>query len=279
MKKLILVFLIVFFMISLNVSALSAYAEDEHGTVDEITGEDLGDFDVKLSYYNEILYSSGAYRAFEIIFDKYFVENNLTVDGSKIDFLTPIAESIAKLGYTVTVNITNNSLVGEASFDSLTDLYIVLGVTGYESNENNYVTQSSFLYTDTFIKQNSPFNGIEESDSTLKDVIDYFYTLGVERNHILLNYTYGTPYKIINTNADEITYSVANRLYLHSFDMTLDTVGREITLVQHSPNVIGWYSLAIIIALFVISVPLTVLFIKHDKNKGGFTNNGEQLQQ
>lgn len=274
MKKFLPLLLTVFFIICLSVSPFTAYADNVNDAklwIEVPKGADLGDFDVKLSYKNYTLYSSGAYRAFEISFDRYFVADNLTVvdDGETVDgyFLTPLAELIADMGYAVTVDRTNYNIIGEASFDTLTDLYIALGADGYDSNKTNNVTQSSFFYKDTFIKQPSPFTGIEESDEKIKDIIDGFYALGIKREGILLNYTYGTPYTIISSDADTTTYSPSENIYLHSFDMTMDMSDKKFTIKQHSPNPIGWYSMAVGIAIVVISVPFTIAIIKCKKKK------------
>jgi hypothetical protein len=273
MKKLLPVLFVIFLVLSLSVSNVSAYADEltpDYVIEDSIYGVDLGDFEVELRYDNYILNSSGLYRAFEITFDKEFVDNNNLSD---TEFLMPIAVIISSMGYVTTIDNENYMIVGEMEFDSLTDLYIAQGIDGYSVDSSSYVTQTSFFYTDTFIKTTSLYDGIEESDGVLNQIITQFYELGVSREAILLNYTYGTPYKIISTDADKQTYSITDKIYLHSFDMTMDTSDREINMVQHSPNQVGWYSLGAMIAVVVISVPLTIVIIKRKKKKGE-ANNG-----
>jgi hypothetical protein len=176
------------------------------------------------------------------------------------------------LGYVSTVDKENNKIIGERKFADITELYIAMGIDGYDTNSSNYVTQKSFFFNDTFIKRPSPFTGIEQSEGAFKDILDAFYNLGIKREAVLLNYVYGTPYTIIKSDADHINYSAAQNIYLHSYDMNLDMSDKKMNLVQHSPNSVGWYSLGIMIALAVISIPLGVLIIKHKKKKNKETD-------
>lgn len=265
-KKVFIILFILIFVLALGASSFVAAAEEN---LDEMPlGEDLGDFDVKIGYKNYTLYSSGAYRAIEITFDKSFIEEKYPKIGESerdYSFLDSFSADLTSLGYEIRLDQENNKIIGERTFESLTDLYIAMGIDGYETDNTKYETQKSFLYVDTFIKQNSPFVGIEEAESGFKNILEAIYKLDIKRGAVLLNYTYGTPYKIIKSDADNQFYLSAENIYLHSYDMNLDMTGRKINLVQHSPNAIGWYSIAIIIALVVISVPLSVLIIKHKK--------------
>lgn len=279
-KFLPLVF-ILFCIFSVSISSISCVAASENSInlLDmQPSGVDLGAYDVKLSYKNYTLYSSGAYRAIEIVFDNNFVSENYPIaEGAEEapDILSEFAPLIKSLGYIVTIDKENNTIIGERSFDDLTELYIAMGMDGYDSNSNNYITQKSFFFTDTFIKQPSPFTDIETTEGAFKNILNAFYALGVKREAVLLNYTYGTPYTIIKSDADQITYSAAKNIYLHSYDMNLDMSAKKINLVQHSPNSVGWYTLAIMISLVVISVPVSIFIIKH-KKKNKETGYGVQ---
>lgn len=274
MKKYVLIALLFTFIIGAGISYQDvAFAAEEVPVItEEMQGVDLGHYDVKLSYCNFILNTSGAYRAFEIIFDKNFIEEKLFSDDELFEFLNPLSELIKSMGYAPIVNTKSNSIKGELVFETLTDLYIAMEIDGYDNTKSNIVTQTSFLYKDIFIKQDSPFKNIEEREGALKDILSYFYASGIARDTILLNYIYGTPYKIVSSDADKVTYSVNHRIYLHSFDMNMDmTTVRKINLKQHIPNTAGWYGMAAIIALLVISVPLTITLLRY-KNRKRATN-------
>lgn len=271
-KKIIPLLIMLLCLGFVGISKIPAIADTEksYNMLEQLQpGVDLGDFDVELGYKNYTLNTSGAFRAVEITFDKAFIDNNYpeVATDENSDILTRFAPFIQAMGYNVTIDTPNNKIIGERKFETLTELIIAMGGDGYDSNKTNDITQKGFFFNDTFSKQNSPFTGIEESEGELKQILDEFYSLGIEREAIILNYTYGTPYKIIKSDADHIVYSASESIYLHSFDMNMDMSGRKINFVRHAPNSAGWYSLAIMIALVVISIPMTILIIRHKKKK------------
>ncbi|NLL56159.1 MAG: hypothetical protein GX242_02985 [Clostridiales bacterium] len=252
-------------IVAVPVSCISAQASEQNSVPQ---GAELDDFDVKLSYKNYILYSSGAYRAIEIVFDENFAKENLpaVTENENPEFLTVFTPYLNSLGYAVKIDKNKYSIIGERKYDDLATLYIDMGIDGYKISKNDYITQKSFFFTDTFIKQSSPFTGVEESQGALKKIINEFYELGVQRETILLNYTYGTPYSIINSDADRINFSAGQNIYLHSYDMNMDMANKQINLVQHLPNSANWYALAILISIAVISAPV-IFYVKHNKKK------------
>lgn len=231
------------------------------------TEPSLDPFKAELSYTYRILYGSGAYVGYDITFDGQFVAESLTDENGKTDFLQPLAELFALKGYQVVKNISANRLTAFIRFDTLTDLQIAQNVTGYDKSTSKPVEDYGFLYVRRYSKQNSPFTGIEGENSGYKDILDYFYSLNIERDDILLKYTYGTPYKIVTSDADTMVYSLQNNIYLHTYDMTMDMSDRKINLVTKSPNSLGWYTIAIGISVAVLAVPLTVAIIKRKKEK------------
>lgn len=271
MKKFVpiaLLLIVALTCVKVSTAPASAAGESFPDLVGESNGADLKYFDVKLTYRNYILSSSGAYRAIEIAFDRNFAATLPQAEGDATpDYLAVFGPYLQNLGYNEKVDKVNYTIKGERKFDTLTDMYIALGLDGYEPDKSDLPTQKSFYFIDTFNKQNSPFAGIEEEDNVLNAILKEFYNLGITRERILLNYTYGTPYKIIKTDADQTTYSASESLYLHSYDMNMDMSGRQIYLVQHTPNPVGWYTTAIIIAVVVISIPVAIFLINKRKHK------------
>ncbi|MFA6867239.1 MAG: hypothetical protein WCR54_06950 [Clostridia bacterium] len=250
------------------ISPVCAFADTNDITADEITGIDLGDYNVELTYKRYILQTSGIEMAFEVVFDRNYVATNFGASGQNQiqDVLTEISLIVKNLGYIITLDTENNSFVGSMSFDSITDYYIAIDEDGYGTYQDTSNTKKSFLYVQSDSSTKTVFDGIEESEGLLQNFLQNFYNLGIDRENILLSYEYGTPYKIISTDADSKTYLVGKHIYVHKFDMNMDNSDREIHLSQKSPNIVGWYLTALGIAL-VIAGMVTLVYIVRKKRK------------
>ena len=244
---------------------------DSENSSQEFVGYDLsGDYQVSIAYHSYNTKYAGPYYAFVITFDQALLMEIIDEADDLLNLQPEIFTYIGSLfrynGYTVSKD-NKGRLIAYLSFDSLTDYYIASGRDGYEVNQSSGDKRKSFLFIDYYTQMQTVFSRIEEEGNILNAILQSLYGVGAERDRILLTYTYGTPYKMISSEADNIVYNTNRQLYLHSFNMTMATSDRTIHLRQHSPNSVGWYSLAIIIAIPVIAFPLAIAVIRHRKNK------------
>lgn len=245
-----------------------------YGETDGIpgVGYDLDGYDVAFSYHNYTLRNSGVYFAFVVTLDKNFhrtiskTENNVAYDCLLMDKIKLIFSS---LGYTVVSDDFNGQLYAYLSYDTMTDYYIANGLDGYEVSESDATEDKGFLFTDYYTETDTVFSLIGAGDNVIDVCVNLCKEAGAAEDKILLRYVYGTPYKIITSDADSVTYNSQRSLYLHSFDMTVADKDRLIHFTQHAPNPVGWYVLAVIIAIPVIAVPLTIMIIRRKKKQEG----------
>lgn len=250
-----------------------AYADGEiidDGPVTPI-GFDLADGKQALVEYRRYtLPISGVYFEFDVTFDDEFFREIGEVRDSVFypsSILEDLADKFASAGYDVATDPLGK-VVAKRKYDSLTDYYIAIGIDGFETNENNATKDSGVYFTTYTTTTQTPFCSVDTEGSFLNGIYSMLVGAGVTREGISLKYHYGTPYKIISSDADVKEYDKTNGVYVHTFVMDCDTAGREITLVQKSPNTVGWYATAVIIALPIIVVPLVITILKKKKNKG-----------
>ncbi len=266
-----LVVIAIFVSIPLSHSAANAGGYEISPDVNEwvnSAGYDLGGYQISIAYRSYTKNISGVYHGFTVTLDKTFLAQSGTVDKGVFYYcslFSYLEEVFTFSGYTVTVDAINGQFDAWLEFDSMTDYYIASGIDGYQVDKSSAEKKSSFLYTDYHSQTTTVFTIIEEEGNLLNEILNACYKVGAERDKILLTYVYGTPYKMINTDADEKSYSSAEKLYLHSFNMTMGETGRVINLYQHVPNSVGWYVLAVIIALPFIAVPLIYMILKKKK--------------
>lgn len=233
-------------------------------------GYDLDGYQISIAYRSYTKNIAGVYHGFTVTLDKTFlaqsgrVENGVFHYCSLFDYLEGV---FTFSGYDVTVDTINGQFDAGLEYDTMTDYYIANGIDGYRVEKSEAEKTASFLYTDYHSQSATVFTIIEEEGNLLNEILNACYKVGAERDKILLTYVYGTPYKMINTDADVKSYNSSEKLYLHSFNMTMDDTNRVINLYQHVPNTVGWYALAVIIALPFIAAPIIYMIVKTKKSR------------
>ncbi len=279
MKKILAVILFVATIIAtLTFAPTAAFAggavavtEGDRSSLLRDSGYKLGDgYYVEISYDNYILYSSGIYQAFTVTFDKVFWDG-YAADENGINYRNNILEAIKLLfggrGYVTEIDKDNARFTAFIKYESLTDYYIANDIDGYEREESSGNEKKGFLFNEYESSTTTIFKIIETEGNLLNAILQICYQAGINRENVALSYVYGTPYKIITTDADEVNYSSGQKLYLHTYKMNMDNYDREIVMKQKSPNPTGWYVLAIIIGMAVLALPLTIVIVK--RKKGG----------
>lgn len=278
-KKITLVLLLtvalLFSGIAIYSSQNSAFAGDKY-VIDNTSdggisgmGYDLNGYKVAVEYHDYTLNPSGIYIGFVITLDKAFLKSlGCVVDNIYYypDFFEYLRALFTLQGYTVSVDEFNGQMTAYLKFDTKTDYYIANNRDGYEVGSMPE-SKSGFLFTEYYSQGKTVFSIIETEGNLLNVILGEFYKAGVAREEVFLTYVYGTPYKIITTDADKVVYNYDSKLYLHSFSMTMDNTDRVINFVQRSPNSVGWYSLAVIIALPFIIIPLVLCILKRKKRR------------
>lgn len=233
-----------------------------------MAGYDLGEYSVKINYCYFVEYISGIYFAYEVIFDREFYSG--VEDKSAL--MNAVKDTFVKNNYKVKVDNQNGKMTAYLEFDSITDYYVAAGVDGYDKNEKKEPIKSTLFYQDYVTESYTVFADIKKEGRFINKIYTACSSFGIADDKILMNYIYGTPYdeKMITSTADSVTYSSSNRLNYHIFEITMSDIDRKISIYQHVPNSKGWYLLAIIIGVVVLSVPLTILIVKKKKER----NNG-----
>lgn len=231
-------------------------------------GYDLNGYQASIAYHSYTLNISGVYYGFVVTLDRNFlmstgrVDNGVFYPSDMFDYLKTL---FSYNGYTVSVDEFNGQMTAYLKFSGTTDYYVAVGRDGYMTYEKNTAENKGFLFNEYRSDIKTEFSRIEEEGNLLNLVLSACYGVGAERDKILLTYTYGTPYKVIDTDADSVNYSYDKRIYLHTFNMTMDTADRTISITQRNPNSVGWYALAVIIALPFIVAPAVFAAVKRRK--------------
>lgn len=246
-----------------------ASADTSGLSADEITGIKLNGYNVNLTYKYYVLDYSGLELSIGVVFDREYVTANYGGEGQETiqGVLTELSLLIKNMGYTISIDTANNAMTGTMSFDTLTDYDIATGSDSYEVYSGNPDKKTTFYYVESTTTTKTVFNGIEESEGLLQNFLQNFYNLGITRDKILLSYEYGTPYKIITSDADNVTFSVGKKIYVHEFNMNLDNSSREIHFYQKSPNAVGWYLTALFVALLITGAIVAVYFVNKKKHR------------
>ncbi len=259
-------------------SDFAAYADTDTDMpelfgIDELKdiGYDLRGYDAEIGYYSQTLSNSGIYIAFEVTLDKDFLARAGAVEDCVYRYPQMFGElekAFTAMGYTIDCDKNNGQLLASMTFESTTDYYIATGRNGYESNESSANVKKGFFYNDYYSSTVTAFSSVENEGNLLNLIYEKCLALGAEKEKIKLSYFYGTPYKIISTDADQVTYNRNKKLYVHRFDMTPSTKDREIHFTQHSPNSWAFYLIAVIVAVPVIAAPLAIAITKRKKKEG-----------
>lgn len=268
MKKTIVLMMIVVIIYSIAVVSMGsvAFAEEEIET-----GYDLReDYLAEIIFGNFNMTNGNIIRSFTITFDKEFF-NALPEEGTQnkqslLDFMSSFTLAV---GYKPEVDTTGR-IIGAKKYDSSTDMYIEFGLDGYENDSSDYEKTNTIFYSKVISKQKTIFEGIENSDGSLNMLLAIMNMYGLENKDIALSYHYGSPYKIIDSDAERNYFDVKSRIYVHEFYMNVATANREIVLIQTIPNVLNWYLLAIAITVPIILVSvISGLVWTKKQRKGG----------
>lgn len=241
------------------------------GDMDELRdiGYDLNGYEVEIGYYSYTLKGSGVYFAFELTLDKNF-RGRIERSRCSAMFLE-LKKIFYEMGYTVRTDSNNGQILGQLNYSSTTDYYIATGRDGYEVGTASTPSKKGFFFNEYSSASVSPFSIIEEEGNILNVIYEMCLNLGADKQKILLSYYYGTPYKIIDTDADIKKVDYDKSVYVHRFNMTLEDKDRELHFTQRSTNAWAFYLLAVLAAVPVIAVPL-VISIKKQKKKEGYND-------
>lgn len=246
------------------------FITDGNGWLDS-AGCDLGDYQVQIEYHSYTLNISGLYYSFVVTLDKEFLATIGKLENNVYRY-PPIFDEMETLFSMTAYEYVSDEINGQFSaslkFDSITDFYIANGIDGYEVDENTAEKSTGFLYTDYHSANKTAFASMEENEnSILNHILKACYRAGAQRDKIKLSYVYGTPYKMISTDADKSEFRSDSRLYLHTFYMTMDNADRTVNIYQHVPNSIGWYVMAVLIAVPFIVAPTVIIILKKRKKR------------
>lgn len=167
--------------------------------------------------------------------------------------LSALNAGLQEDNYRSSFNRTENLIdIPLQEFESVTDMYIALGYTGYDGRgsssdlvwgawANTYVSSQQTVYKniagtviETIAYELTNIEGLRAED------IAYIYNLGVDSDESLLW-----------SDAEKIYYYKDLGVYIHKFVMSMDTLDRSITLYQKSPNYVTYY----LIIIAVVAVP------------------------
>ncbi len=256
-------FLVVFIFICTLIFCVGVTSADEILSLEDV----LGDNKVMFEYKNYILDGSGVLRSFSVTLNS----NVVLAEESTLDAIyRPLELKFKRLGYKIQIDMEYNRFTAYYRFDSITDMYRSLGIDGYEKYEDDSKVKKGLLYNEITNTQNTVFAGLSE-DKT-EDVINFTNNFildlsNVTKEDIRYRYSYGTPYKTVKTDANTTSYYNEDRIYVHSFDLNYQTKDKVITLVQFAPNTTMWYLFAIIFAVIVMIVPITIYLVNIRRRK------------
>lgn len=149
-------------------------------------------------------------------------------------------------------------------YESLTEMYIAYGYTGYEENEITESEPINLLYKESinevsFINQSSIDNLSDRFQSN-------FSSADFHPENVSLKYVYGTTYDTVYglNHSDSYTKDDIN-YYVWDIDVT-DADNLSILLAQRIPRVWVWEVFAILGGIMVILVTVILVIIKRRKN-------------
>lgn len=230
--------------------------------IDEEENEEVA----SLVFWNVTDLSGQVIRSFEYHpSDKLYYNGDGSVNEIFVTATLRKMESILKTALKESdyeVSLKNGVLSAAIVYESLTDMYIAMGETGFEYEESDAEITSGFFFQTAVSKMKTVWDAVNDETT----VPGFFKSLAVAagENEEKLEYVYfyGTKYKpdAVSSDADKIVYS--DRLYFHQFYMNAETTGREITFTQKNPNPTGWYVIAICAGIAVAGGITAIFFIK-----------------
>ncbi len=261
------VFIIVILLLVCNMTGC-LYNVSEDDAAQDKSGTKLENANAMISFYSYTLYGTGYYFAYKLTYDSSFYQKKKTTL-SRI--LEELKESFTKNGYTVTLNDYTGEITASINFETTEDYLRSTDYNGFAIEESSYdEVNKSFFYNDYILRSTTLFADIDKEYKYIGRIYSVgCIKAGINSEDVILQYVYGTPYsqRTIRSNADQITYSPENRLYLHNYYMRVNNCDREIMLTNHSPNTSVWYALAIAGGVVVFVVPFTIYLVKRKKKE------------
>lgn len=264
MKK-ITVVLILLTLLAAAVSAAPIFGE--RLVIEEEGNEEVA----SLVFWNFTNLSGQVIRSFE-----YHPSDMLylNADGSVNEFFVTTTlerlESVLNTALKETdykVRLENGVLSATILYESLTDMYIAMGETGFEYEEPDAEISSGFFFNTAVSKMKTVWDAVGDETTVPGFFKSMAVAAGEREDKLEYVYFYGTKYKpeAVASDADKIVYS--DRLYFHQFYMNSATTGREITFTQKNPNPTGWYVVAILAGCAVAAGITAVFFVKRKRKK------------
>lgn len=224
-------------------------------------------YKLEIVFGNFYLASGRILQSFSVTFDDdYF--NQIE---EKEELLKDISLFLRLVGFTPEIDY-NGRVLGKLEYESATDWEIKNERDGYKNYGSlDYREEKDFFFRKIFSEKKTIFAGINGDNDTIDYLLfmlgTHLFNLSIE--DIAFGYHYGTPYKIISTNAEKRYFDNKARIYVHEFQMDIHTADREIMMIQKVPNVVNWYLLAIIITIPFIVVPfIMAIYLKRRERKG-----------
>ncbi len=258
----ILVIFAIAFSLFMVVPCGTAYAQQDSGyTV-------RGDYNVEIAFGYFNLSSGRVLQTFSLTFEKeYFAQ----ID-NKDKLLTMLSTYLKLLQFTPEIDNAGR-VIGRQEYESMTDLYIRNKRDGYRKHPaSDDKENTTFFFREIYSEQETFFAGIHGDNDALDYLLFQLYMFGITDDDIALGYHYGTPYKVIDTNAERKYFDINQRIYIHEFQMDVSTANREILLVQKVPNAVNWYLFAIFITIPFVIVPIAIgIYLKiKDKKRSEY---------
>ena len=234
----------------------------------DTSGTKLENSNAMISFYNYVNYGTGRYFAYKLTYDSSYFQKKKTV---LVSLLEELESSFTGNGFKVTINDYTGELTASMSFATTEDYLRATDYDGFAIENNSFDDiKRSLFYVDYVYRMTTPFTDIDKDYKYIGRIYSVgCVKAGIAAEEVILQYVFGTPYsnRTLKTNADKITYSAENRLYLHNFYMSLKDCNREIEITQHSPNTTVWYAFAIAGGAIVFLVPFTVYLVKRKKKE------------
>lgn len=232
--------------------------------------------------YNSFMYTDGSYE-YDV---QVYVSSSLVTEGLTAEQAQAKKQAVTEAFDTIKRAFKNGGIAvkdlnGEfcisavlATYDSATDRALASGETGYDVYASTADVYNGFWYS-WYVNETETVFADRDADNWLNFVADTLKTVGgISADDIDYVFNYGTKYSVntIASDADSIYYYTNETdgvsAYVHEFRMTEETRTREITLVQHTPNVWSWYLMAIVVVLIMSGIAILSAGRKGEKHAG-----------
>lgn len=241
------------------------YAEAQGGTADGLERVYLAE----ITFNNLNLPDGSVVRALQVYVDKEKLIQGLT--GFERDIRTISVDAVlgalqtefSEKGYQATYEDGFLEITLQ-KYDSLTDLYLSDGRTGYENGGREVALDWGFWYNTYSYSDLTVFSDIK--DTIIESIaLEVENIEGINPEDIAFIYNYGTHYskRTIDSDADKIYYFNKLGIQVHKFVMDETTLNREYTIYQHAPNVVTWY----LLAMLIVAIPAAAFTLYAYKKK------------